>query len=343
MAIVKLPRISLGHWPTPLHELSRLTSVLDGPRLLVKRDDLAGLALGGNKCRKLEYILGDARQKGIDTLVTSGSAQSNFALQLAAAARRLGMEPYLMLVRGIHNETQGNLLLHRILRTNVTILDATDPAEMFTTMPQRMEELADELRRRGRNPLVVGAGGATPSGTAGWVDAAYEIKRQLGEQRIDIRYVVLANGSGSTQAGLTLGFKYLQLPVTVVGISVLHPKSQAVEAVVAQANETAELLGLDVSINPPEVTLFDDYIGQGYGVPTDECLAAIKLVAQTEGIFLDPIYTGKAMAGLIDLTGRGYFSRQDAVLFIHTGGVAADFAYNEELGGPVSQSSPAGT
>jgi D-cysteine desulfhydrase family pyridoxal phosphate-dependent enzyme len=290
--------------------------------------------LGGNKCRKLEYILGDARRKGVDTLVTSGSAQSNFALQLAAAARRLGMEPYLILVRGVHNETQGNLLLHRILRTNVTILDAADPAEMFTTMPQRMEELTAELRRRGRNPLVVGAGGATPPGTAGWVGAAEEISRQLSQRRLEVRGVVLANGSGSTQAGLALGFKHLGLPVNVTGISVLHPKSRAVEAVVTQANETAELLGLKVSLTPPEVTLFDDYIGQGYGVPTDECLAAIKLVAQTEGIFLDPIYTGKAMAGLIDLTGRGYFTRQDTVLFIHSGGVAADFAYHEELGEP---------
>jgi len=334
VSIVELPRIPLGYWPTPLHELPRLASVLGGPRLLVKRDDLSGLALGGNKCRKLEYILGDARQKGIDTLVTSGSAQSNFALQLAAAARRLGMEPYLILVRGVHNETQGNLLLHRILRTNVTILDAADPAEMFTTMPARMEELADELRGRGRNPLVITAGGATPSGTAGWVSAAEEINRQLNERRIDVRCVVLANGSGSTQAGLALGFKHLGLPVSVAGISVLHRKNQAVATVVTQANETAELLGLNVTLTPPEVTLFDDYIGRGYGIPTDECIAAIKLVAQTEGIFLDPIYTGKAMAGLIDLIDRGYFTRKDAVLFIHSGGVAADFAYNEELGEP---------
>jgi len=151
-----------------------------------------------------------------------------------------------------------------------------------------------------------------------------------------VRCVVLANGSGSTQAGLALGFKHLGLPVSVAGISVLHRKNQAVATVVTQANETAELLGLNVTLTPPEVTLFDDYIGRGYGIPTDECIAAIKLVAQTEGIFLDPIYTGKAMAGLFDLISRGYFTRKDAVLFIHSGGVAADFAYNEELGDPVS-------
>ena len=246
-----------------------------------------------------------------------------------------GMEPYLILVSGVHNETKDNLLLHRILRTNVTILEVADPAEVFTTMPLRMEKLAAELRRRGRNPLVVAAGGATPPGTAGWVSAAEEISRQLSEIGGEVRSIVLANGSGSTQAGLALGFKHLGLPVEVTGISVLHPKSQAVEAVVTQAGETAELLGLEVTLTPPEVTLFDDYIGRGYGVPTDECLAAIKLVAQTEGIFLDPIYTGKAMAGLIDLARRGYFTRQDTVLFVHSGGVAADFAYHEELSEPV--------
>lgn len=336
MSIVKLPRILLGHWPTPLHELSRLSAVLGGPQLFVKRDDLTGLALGGNKCRKLEYILGDARQKGIDTLITSGSSQSNFALQMAAAARRLGMEPYLILVRGVHNETQGNLLLHSILKVKVSILDAADPAEMFTTMPQRMEELAGELRSRGRSPLVIPAGGATPLGTAGWVSAASEINQQLRERKIAVRYVVLANGSGSTQAGLALGFKHLGLPITVVGISVLHKKTQAVDSVVTQVNETAGLLDLDINTIPQEITLFDDYIGQGYGVPTEECIAAIKLVAQAEGIFLDPVYTGKAMAGLIDLVNQGYFTRKDTVLFIHTGGVAADFAYSKELGKQVS-------
>ncbi len=331
MSIVKLPRITLGHWPTPLHELPRLSATLGGPRLFVKRDDLTGLALGGNKCRKLEYILGDARQRGIDTLITSGSSQSNFALQMAAAARRLGMEPYLILVRGIHSETQGNLLLHSILNSVVNILDVADPVEMFTTMPKRMNELADELRRQGRNPLVIPAGGTTPLGTAGWVNAAGEIAQQLREQKIDARYVVLTNGLGSTQAGLILGFKCLGLPIKVIGISVLNKKTAAIDLVVTQASETAGLLGLEVTVTPNEVTIYDDYIGQGYGIPTGECIAAIRLAAQTEGIFLDPVYTGKAMSGLIGLVNRGYFARGDTVLFIHTGGVAADFAYSEEL------------
>lgn len=331
MSIVKLPQVALGHWPTPLHELLHLSDTLGGPRIFVKRDDLTGLALGGNKCRKLEYVLGDAKQRGIDTLITSGSSQSNFALQMAAAARMLEMEPYLLLVKGAHVETQGNLLLHNILNSVVNILDIVDPGEMFTTMPKKMNELADELRSQGRNPLVIPAGASNPLGTAGWVDAAEEIGQQLEDQKIDVQHVLLANGGGGTQAGLVLGFKYLKLPLNVIGISVLNEKTKAINAVVTQVNETAKLLGLNVVVTPEEVTVYDDYVGQGYGIPTKECIEAIKMVAQTEAIFLDPIYTGKAIAGLTDLINRGYLSKKDTVLFIHTGGVAADFAYNEEL------------
>jgi len=332
MSIVKLPRVTLGHWPTPLHELPQLSATLGGPRIFMKRDDLTGLALGGNKCRKLEYVLADAKQRGIDTLITSGSSQSNFALQMAAAARMVKMDPYLVLVKGVHTETQGNLLLHNILNSTVNILEVSDPGEMFTTMPRKMNDLADELRSKGRNPLVIPAGALTPVGTAGWVNAAEEVSQQLRDQRIDIQYVVLANGSGGTQAGLVLGFKQLKHPLGVIGVSVFYEKSEAMNVVVDQVTETAKLLALDMTITPDEVAVYDDYIGQGYGIPTEKCVEAIRLMAQTEGIFLDPVYTGKAMAGLIDLVRKGRFTKEDTVLFVHTGGVAADFAYSEELG-----------
>jgi D-cysteine desulfhydrase family pyridoxal phosphate-dependent enzyme len=297
----------------------------------MKRDDLTGLALGGNKCRKLEYVLADAKKRGVDTVITSGSSQSNFALQMAAAARKVRMQPYLVLVKGVHVETQGNLLLHNILDSTVNILEVSDPGEMFTTMPKRMNELADELRGKGRNPLVIPAGAFTPLGTAGWVNAAEEISQQLEDQGIEVHYVVLANGTGGTQAGLVLGFKQLKLPLDVVGMSVFYEKNEAINAVVTQVTETARLLDLDAAITPGEITVYDDYIGQGYGIPTKECIEAIRVVAQTEAIFLDPVYTGKAMAGLIDLISKGQFARKDSLLFIHTGGVAADFAYAEEL------------
>jgi D-cysteine desulfhydrase len=202
---------------------------------------------------------------------------------------------------------------------------------MFTTVPEKMNELADELRSKGRNPLVIPAGAEIPLGTAGWVNAAEEMSQQLKDKKIDVHYVVLANGGGGTQAGLVLGFKQLKVPLDVVGISILREKTEAINVVVAHVNETATLLGLDVAITPDEVTVYDDYIGQGYGIPTKECIEAIRLVAQTEAIFLDPVYTAKAMSGLIDLINKGHFTKKDTVLFVHTGGVAADFAYSEEL------------
>jgi len=333
MSIVKLPRVDLGHWPTPLHELPHLSAALGGPRIFVKRDDLSGLALGGNKCRKLEYVLADAQRNGVDTLITSGSSQSNHALQTAAAARKLGMEAYLVLVKGVHVETQGNLLLQNILNSTVDILEVADPSEMFTSMPRKMNELADELRSKGRTPLVIPAGAEFPLGTVGWVDAAEEIGRQLRDQEIDVQYVILAHSGGGTQAGLVLGFKQLKLPLNVVGISTMYQKSAAVSEVVTLANDTARLLGFDQIITPDEITLYDDYIGEGYGIPTEGCIEAIRLVAQTEAIFLDPVYSAKAMAGFIDLIRKGQFTSRDTVLFIHTGGVPALFAYHQELAG----------
>ena len=331
MSVIKLPRVALGHWPTPLHELPRLSATLGGPRIFVKRDDLTGLALGGNKCRKLEYELGDAQRRGIDTLITTGSSQSNSAVQIAAAARKLGMEPYLILIKGTHVQTQGNLLLHNIFGSKVNILNITDPLEMFSTVPKKMNELADKLRHQGRKPLVIPAGVTTPLGAVGWVSGAEEIAQQLKEQKIDAQYVVMASGSAHTQVGLMLGIKYLKLSLNVIGISVLNETTQLANTVVNQVNDTAKLLGLDISITQDEVTLYDDYVGQGYGIPTKECIEAIRVVAQTEGIFLDPVYTGKAMSGLIGLIKRGYFTKKDTVLFIHSGGVAADFAYSVEL------------
>ena len=333
MSLDKLQRVGLGCWPTPLHELRGLSATLGGPRLFVKRDDLTGLALGGNKCRKLEYVLADAKKKGVDTLITSGSSQSNFALQMAVAARKVGMEPHLVLVKGVHVETQGNLLLHDIIDSAVTILEVNDPVEMFTTMPKKMNELADELRLKGRNPLVIPAGAECPLGTVGWINAAFEISEQLKDKKIDVTSVVLANGGGGTQAGLICGFKRLNMTMPIVGISVLNEKTEAINEVVRHGNEVASFLELDIAIALDEVTVYGDYIGPGYGVPTEACIEAIKLVARTEGIFLDPVYSGKAMHGLIDLIHKGFFTKKDTILFIHTGGVAADFAYSEELTG----------
>lgn len=327
----KLPKVSLGHWPTPLHALPGLTEVLGGPSIYIKRDDLSGHALGGNKARKLEYIFANAQQQGVDTIITTGSSQSNFALQTAASARKFGMDIYCVLVKGVHPEIQGNLLLHHLLNSHIETFDVEDPIEMFTEIPQKMNELADDLRSSGKNPMVITAGGENAFGTAGWVYAVEEIANQLRDKEIRIDYIVLADGGLGTQAGLLLGLKHFLLPLKVIGISVLPKKEQAVNDMVSLANDTAKILNLNVQIKSEDILFFDDYIGDGYGIPTPACLEAIQIVAQTEGIFLDPVYTAKAMAGMIDLIQKGYFKKENHILFIHTGGVAATFAYQEEI------------
>jgi D-cysteine desulfhydrase family pyridoxal phosphate-dependent enzyme len=299
---------------------------------MIKRDDLTGLALGGNKCRKLEFVLADAKQKGVDTIITSGSSQSNFAVQMAAAARKLGMEPYLVLVRSAYVEKQGNLLLHDILGSRVSIIDASAASDMFgDVIAAKMNALADELRKQGHRPLVVPPGATMPLGATGWVNAADEIWNQLQAQNIEAQYLVVATGGGSTQGGLITGIKCLGLPLSVIGFSFLHRKAKAISEVVTIANETSKFLGLDLDIAMDEVTIYDDYIGEGYGIITDACIEAIRLVAQTEGILLDPVCTGKAMSGLVDLVRRGYFKSTDTIVFIHTGGIPTLFAYAEEI------------
>jgi len=330
-SIAKLPRISLGNYPTPLTEAHHLSAVLGGPRIIIKRDDLSGLALGGNKCRKLEFVMADAKLKGIDTVITTGSSQSNFALQMAAAAHKLDMEAYLVLFKGVHPETQGNLLLNNILDSKVRIIEL-DPSELLGgTIMVKMNALADELSQQGRHPLVIPAGAHTPIGTTGWVNAADEIWQQLQAQNIDAHYLVVTNGSTGTQTGLEVGVKYLKLPLKIIGISIFNKAANAINEVVNMANETAKFLNLDLTFAPDEITVYDDYIGEGYGISTDGCIQAIRLVAQTEGIFLDPVYTGKAMAGFIDLIHKGKFTAKDTVVFIHSGGIPALFAYGKEI------------
>ena len=331
-SIAKLPRISLGNYPTPLTEAHHLSAALGGPRIIIKRDDLTGLALGGNKCRKLEFVMADAKLKGVDTIITTGGSQSNFALQAAAAARMLDMEAYLVLVKGVHAEMQGNLLLHDILDSNVRLLEASEISDVTSeAMLAKMNALADELSRQGRHPLVIPVGAHTPLGVVGWINAVDEIWQQLQNQNIDARYIVLAHGSSGTQAGLEVGVRYLKLPLKVIGVSISRKKDLAISRLVNIGNETAKLLNLDLTFTPDEITVYDDYIGEGYGIITDGCIQAIRLVAQTEGIFLDPVYTGKAMAGFIDLIHKGQFTAKDTVIFIHSGGIPALFAYDKEI------------
>jgi len=334
-AVENIPRINLGFYPTPITEAQHLSSILGGPRILIKREDLSGVALGGNKCRKHEFILAEAKKQGANAVISTASSQSNFCLQVAAAARRLDIKASFILLRGVHNEVQGNLLLHNILDSDIEIIELTDIHEAWGRLvSERMEAVADDLQNRGYKPFIMRH--IIPDisailGTVGWVAAADELITQFKDQDIKANYVVLANGGGGTQAGLVLGLKYLKANCDVIGISVLNNKDAAKTAVIEHTDAVADFLGLDVRVSPDELKINDLYIGEGYGIPTKECVDAIRLVAQTEGIFLDPVYTGKAMAGLIDLVNKGYFKSEDTIVFIHTGGIPALFAYHDDV------------
>jgi len=334
-AIEHLPRVSLGFFPTPITDAQHLSSALGGPHIYIKREDLSGLAMGGNKCRKLEFIMGYAKDQGYDAVVSTASSQSNFCLQLAAAARKLGMKPSFVLLKGVHTETQGNLLLQNILDSEVEILQFSDMTQLSGPLvTEKMEAAAQRLRSKGYNPFIVKHNVpeiAALVGPVGWVNAAEELVQQLKDGDIKADYVILANGGGGTQAGLALGSKYAQANYRIIGVSVLNTGEQAQLTTIAQANATAEYLGIKASIDKDDIEVYGDYVGQGYAIPTEQCIDAIRLVAQTEAIYLDPVYTGKAMAGLIDLIKKGRFKKTDSVIFIHTGGTPAVFAYQREI------------
>ncbi len=334
-AINNLPRISLGFYPTPLAEAQHLSSVLSGPRILIKREDLSGLALGGNKCRKLEFILAQAKKQGANAVVSTAGAQSNFCLALAAAASKLGMKSSFVVIKGVHVETQGNLLLHNILGSDVDILETTNIDETRGhVVSEKMDKSAEDLRARGYNPFIIRH--TIPDISAilsvvGSIDTADELTTQLKEQSIDAQYVVVANHGGGTQAGLVLGLKHLGADCKVIGISTVRNEDDAKTAVIEKIDAASDFLGLGTKVTPDEFDIDDAYRGEGYGVVTKESIDAIRLLAETEGIFLDPVYTSKAMAGFVDLVKKGRFKSTDTVVFMHTGGIPVLFAYDKEI------------
>ena len=316
MQFAGFPRVRLAHLPTPLEEMKNFSKALDGPRLFVKRDDSTGLGFGGNKIRKLEFLMGEALERKADTVITTGGVQSNHARQTAAAAKKLGMEAILLLRGEQPEEGKGNLLLDRILGAQVRFVQASD----FLEVDQAAYELGSELEASGKRPYVIPLGGSTPTGSLGYAAAALEIVGQIQEMGLRVDTVVVANGSAGTQAGLVLGFKALNSGILVIGISVSRSRDALSAQVLDLGNRTAEKLGVEIRLDPEDVVVYQDYVGAGYAIPTKEGVAAIKLLARTEGLFLDPVYTSKAMAGLIDLIEKGVLKKEQNVLFMHTGG-----------------------
>lgn len=312
--------------PTPLHPLSRLTELLGGPNIYVKRDDLLmGLAGGGNKTRKLEFLVADALAQGADTLITCGAIQSNHCRLTAAAAAKEGLRCRLVLEErtpGTYNPaaTGNNLLYHILGVDNIRVVPAG------TNLAEAMAEEAKEATAHGYKPYVIPLGGSSPIGAMGYAACALEILAQAFQAGIRVDYVVVASGSAGTHSGLLVGFHALNSDVTVIGINVSRRNDQHVDVVYQLATATAEHLGLRGEITRQAVVCFDEYLGAGYAAPTPEMMKAVKTVAQTESIILDPVYTGKAMSGLIGLVERGYFSKNDNVVFLHTGGIPGLFA-----------------
>jgi len=328
MQLGAFPRLRLGHFPTPLEPMPQLSRHLGGPDLYIKRDDCTGLATGGNKTRKLEFLVADALRQGADTLVTQGAVQSNHVRQTIAAAARAGLSCKVLLEKRVADPTEeyqhsGNVLLDHLLGGEIV---AHLPAG--SDMQQAMEDLAVDLRKAGRKPYVIPGGGSNPVGALGYVACAREILGQAYDAGLRLDHVVHATGSTGTQAGLVVGLRASHSGIPVYGISVRAPKAAQEENVWGLAQATAEYAGLPVSlVTRADVVADSDYVGAGYGVPTDAMVEAVRLTAQLEGILLDPVYSGKGMAGLIALVRAGRFKRGENVVFIHTGGSASLFGY----------------
>jgi D-cysteine desulfhydrase len=334
MNLARFPRRRYTEGWTPLHKLERLSTLLGGPEIYMKRDDLLGLAAGGNKTRKLEFLVADALAQGADTLITCGAVQSNHCRLTLAAAVVEGLKCQLLLeerVRGSYTPTgSGNNFLYRLLGVErVKVTPGGSP------LLQIMGEMAEELKAQGRTAYVIPTGGSNPVGATGYVACAEETLAQLFELGIRIDRVVCASGSGGTHAGLVAGFCGSNSGIPVVGVNVSRKKGPQEELIYDLASRTAAHVGIPGALPRETVLCFDQYVGPGYSLPTPSMIEAVQMLARTEAILLDPVYTGKAMAGLIDLVRKGFFKKGEHVLFVHTGGAPALYAYEEVvLGSP---------
>ncbi len=330
-----IPRLNFAHLPTPLEAVPRLAAALGGPRLLVKRDDQTGLAFGGNKTRKLEFLLAEARANGARTLITAGALQSNHCRQTAAAAVRFGFECILVLypAGGLPVPAPEGLALNAPSPSANLLLDRLFGAEIvLATRPQRDETLKQTFQaawEAGRRPYLIPYGGSNTTGAASYAFAMQEFI----SQQTPADWIVFPSSSGGTQAGLALGARLFGYQGKVLGISVDEPAEVLKARVAGLAEQTADFLGEKIQFHPDEILVNADYLGGGYGVMGPGEKEAIGLFAHQEGLLLDPVYTGRAAAGLIDLIRKGFFPHQDTVLFWHTGGTPALFAdqYRNEL------------
>jgi L-cysteate sulfo-lyase len=326
----RFPRIRLAHLPTPLEAMPRLTAHLGGPDIYVKRDDCTGLATGGNKTRKLEFSMAAALQQGADTIITVGAVQSNHVRQTAAAAAKLGLRCEVLLEHRVADpstpyRTSGNVLLDRIFGASLREYPAG------TDFDAAMAEVATEISAAGRTPYIIPGGASNPTGALGYVNCAIELLQQFADSALDVAHIVTATGSAGTHAGLIVGLRAAGSRIPLLGIGVNAPREQQEDRVYRLACETADFIGKPGVVAREDIVANCDYVGAGYGVPTESMNEAVLLLARLEGLLFDPVYSGKALAGMIDLLRRGELGADGAIVFLHTGGSAALFAYADVL------------
>ncbi len=327
-----LPRVHLGHAPTPIDEMANLARAFDGLTLYVKRDDCTGLAIGGNKVRQLEFYMGEAQAQGADTILITGARQSNFVRLAAAAARVLGMDCHIQLEERVPRDDplyreSGNVLLDRLLGAT---LHTYPQGEDEAGADKQLETLADDLKSKGRNPYVIHlAPGHKPLGALGYVVAARELANQIREQALPVDSIVVASGSGNTHAGLLFGLRALGVAIAVHGVCVRRPADQQHARIAARCHEIAGLLGIANPVSDADVRLDDAFLAPGYGQLNDAATDAIARAARTEALLLDPVYTGKVMAGFLHQASQA--APGQTLLFWHTGGTPALFAYADDL------------
>jgi len=321
----RVPRVRINFLPTPLVELERLTRILEGPKILMKRDDLTGVALGGNKTRKLEFLLGEALDQGCDTVITGGAMQSNHCRQTSAACAATGLECHLALGGEAPKTPSGNLLLDHIYGANIHWCGDCHKGE-------RIPEIAAQLRAAGRKPYIIPFGGSNAVGAMGFVEAMRELGEQISARGERIASIILPSSSGGTHAGMVVGAEIFDVTADIIGIGIDkgEPGEPSYESELASlANETAEKLGIKSRFGPDRFHMRYGYLGGGYGVVGDREREAVKLLGKHEGILLDPVYSARAMGALIDMIRRGEFTGGDTVVFWHTGGIPSVFEYGE--------------
>ena len=331
MHLARFPRIHLAHLPTPLERLDRLSELLDGPEIWIKRDDCTGLSTGGNKTRKLEFLMAEAQLQGADLVMTQGATQSNHARQTAAFAAKLGMDCHILLEdrtgsREDNYNHNGNVLLDFLHGASA---EKRGPG---LDMNAEMEAVADNFRSLGRNVYTIPGGGSNATGALGYVNCAFELVAQANDRDLVIDHIVHATGSTGTQAGLVVGLKAIHAQIPVLGISVRAGKEAQEANVLRLAEATAEKLGCPAVVAAADISANSDYVGEGYGVPTPEGIEAIRMFAEREAILLDPVYSSKGAAGMIDLIRKGAFKKGERIVFLHTGGSASLFGYMSTFG-----------